>query len=102
MSALTQAEIQQALSALPGWALVEGRIGKTYGFASYADGAAFAFRVTLLAEKTDHHPDALTIAWKEVWVAYVTHSQGGITPKDLEAARAVEQLYAAFQPSSAS
>ena len=97
MSALTQAQIQQALSALPGWALVEGRIEKTYSFASYADGVAFAFRVTLLAEKTDHHPDALTIAWKEVRVAYVTHSQGGVTPKDLEAAKALDELYTPFK-----
>ncbi|MER3479377.1 MAG: 4a-hydroxytetrahydrobiopterin dehydratase [Meiothermus sp.] len=96
MSALTQAEIQQALSALPGWALVEGRIEKSYRFAAYADGAAFAFRITLLAEKTDHHPDTLTIAWKEVRVAYVTHSQGGVTKKDLEAARALDELYTRF------
>ena len=93
---LSDQEIAQALAELPGWAVVSGRLEKTYTFASYADGAAFALRVALMAEKRDHHPDLLGIRWKKVLVAYVTHSQGGITSLDIEAARAVDAVYTKF------
>ena len=83
--------------APPGWREVAGRLEKTFTFSSYADGVAFAMRVALDAEKHDHHPDELAILWKQVRVAYVTHSAGGITEKDLEAARRVEG-YAAGWP----
>ncbi|RIH81131.1 putative pterin-4-alpha-carbinolamine dehydratase [Calidithermus terrae] len=93
---LSEEEITQALEALPGWAVVGGRLEKTYAFSSYADGAAFAFRVALMAEKRDHHPDLLGIGWKKVQVAYVTHSKGGITALDLEAAKAADAVYTKF------
>jgi 4a-hydroxytetrahydrobiopterin dehydratase len=93
---LSDQEIVQALAELPGWAVASGRLEKTYTFTSYADGAAFALRIALLAEKKDHHPDMLGIGWKKVWVAYVTHSQGGITSLDIEAARATDAVYTKF------
>ncbi len=86
--------MERQIKAPPGWQEVAGRLEKTFTFSSYADGVAFAMRVALDAEKHDHHPDELAILWKTVRVAYVTHSAGGITDKDLEAARRVES-YAA-------
>jgi 4a-hydroxytetrahydrobiopterin dehydratase len=84
---------EQISAALPeGWSGNAGGITREFGFASYADGAAFALRVALLAERDDHHPDALTIGWKKVRVTYVTHSAGGVTELDLRAARAVNAL----------
>jgi 4a-hydroxytetrahydrobiopterin dehydratase len=93
---LSEQEIAQALGELPGWAVVNGKLEKTYAFASYGDGVAFALRVALLAEKKDHHPDLLGIGWKKVRVTYVTHSQGGITSLDIEAARAADAVYTKF------
>ncbi|RIH83197.1 putative pterin-4-alpha-carbinolamine dehydratase [Meiothermus luteus] len=89
---LSETEIQQGLARLPGWAVVEGRLEKTFSFRSYPEGVAFAVRVALLAERSDHHPDSLEIMWRKVRVAYVTHSAGGITRLDLEAAAQVEAL----------
>ena len=86
--------MERQIKAPPGWQEVAGRLEKAFTFSSYADGVAFAMRVALDAEKHDHHPDELAILWKKVRVAYVTHSAGGITDKDLEAARRVES-YAA-------
>ncbi len=82
------------LSQLPGWRLLGGRIVKTYPFASYAEGVAFAVRVALDAERHDHHPDEVAILWKKVRVAYVTHSAGGVTEKDLAAAARIEAFSA--------
>ncbi len=88
--------MEHRAKAPPGWREVTGRLEKTFSFSSYADGAAFAMRVALDAEKHDHHPDELAILWKQVRVAYVTHSAAGITDKDLVAARRVEDYAAGW------
>ncbi|MCS7067460.1 MAG: 4a-hydroxytetrahydrobiopterin dehydratase [Meiothermus sp.] len=89
---LNNEEVRTALQDLPGWALKEGRIEKTFVFDTYAEGVAFAVKVALQAEKADHHPDSLEIMWGMVRVAYVTHSAGGITRLDLEAAAKTDTL----------
>ena len=89
---LSEAEVQAGLQDLPGWALVDGRVEKTFSFATYAEGVAFAVKVAMAAEKADHHPDDLSIGWCKVRVAYVTHSVGGVTRLDLEAAAKVDGL----------
>jgi 4a-hydroxytetrahydrobiopterin dehydratase len=91
--------MDKGLKTPPGWREVDGRLVKVFSFVSYADGVAFAMRVALDAEKHDHHPDELAILWKKVRVAYVTHSAGGITEKDLEAAFRVEGYLAGPSPS---
>ncbi|MCX8087651.1 MAG: 4a-hydroxytetrahydrobiopterin dehydratase [Meiothermus ruber] len=89
---LGENEVASALQRLPGWQLVQGRVEKTFAFDTYAQGVAFAVKVALLAEKTNHHPDSLEIMWNKVKVAYVTHSAGGVTHLDLEAAALVDTL----------
>ncbi len=89
---LTEAQIQAGLQDLPGWQLKDGRVEKTFTFDTYADGVAFAVKAALAAEKADHHPDSLEIGWCKVKVAYVTHSAGGITQLDLDAAAKVDTL----------
>lgn len=71
-----------------GWEGDEHGIEREFTFGSDAAGVAFALRVALHAEQTDHHPDLL-IAWRKVRVRDVTHSAGGVTEKDLSAARSV-------------
>jgi 4a-hydroxytetrahydrobiopterin dehydratase len=46
--------------------------------------------IGFFAEAADHHPD-LKVSWGSVEVALNTHSAGGITEKDFELARLVEQ-----------
>lgn len=89
---LSEEEIRNGLQDLPQWALVGGRIEKTFTFDTYAEGVAFAVKVALHAEKADHHPDSLEIMWRKVRVAYVTHSAGGVTSLDLEAAAQIDAL----------
>jgi 4a-hydroxytetrahydrobiopterin dehydratase len=45
----------------------------------------FVTRVALAAEKADHHPD-IDIRWNKVTLTLSTHSEGGITTKDLDLA----------------
>jgi 4a-hydroxytetrahydrobiopterin dehydratase len=90
---LSDTELQAELERTPGWAVVDGQLTRGFTFDAYSGGAAFAMRVMMLAEKLDHHPDALTIGWKRVTVAFVTHSAGGLTLLDFDAARKVTALH---------
>jgi 4a-hydroxytetrahydrobiopterin dehydratase len=94
MNALSESEIQTRLSSLPEWIVINGLLARTFNCSSYAEGVAFALKVAMLAEKMDHHPDSLEIGWKKVRVAFVTHSAGGLTALDFDAAVKVSSLVA--------
>ena len=63
---LADAELTQALAALPGWAHVADRIAKTYRFANYHETLAFVNAVAWIAHRADHHPD-LSVHYMEEW-----------------------------------
>ena len=90
---LNEAERDAALAGLPGWRYDAGRdgIAKRFSFADF--GAAFAFmtRVALAAEKADHHPDWSNV-WNRVDILLSTHSEGGVTGKDIDLAQRIEAL----------
>lgn len=79
------------MSLLSGWNEVNGKVQKTFEFASYWDGVLFASSAARIAEEMDHHPDLL-ISYQRVTVAISTHDAGGITALDLEFARRTEEL----------
>lgn len=90
--ALSDSDITQALADLPGWSREDDVLTKTYPFASYLAGVAFASAVGVVSEGLDHHPD-LDIRWRKVTVRFSTHDAGNkITQKDVDAAAAVEAL----------
>jgi 4a-hydroxytetrahydrobiopterin dehydratase len=89
---LTDADITQRLSKLPGWERSGDTIKKTFKLDTYLAGLAFASTVGTIAEGLDHHPDIL-IGWRKVTVTFSTHSSGNkITHKDVDAADAIEAL----------
>ena len=59
MRALSVAELEAAMRDLPGWAVEDAALARSFEFPTYADGVAFALKVALLAERGDHHPDLL-------------------------------------------
>ena len=94
MSALSDIEIQRALGALPGWSRKGDTLTKSYHFATFPAGIAFIARVAEIAESIAHHPD-IDIRYTRVAFVLTTHDAGGITAKDLELAKAIEELAAA-------
>ena len=91
MAKLPDDEIERGLVALAGWARDGDQIRKSYELPSFPDAIAFVTRVGFLAEAADHHPD-LDIRWRTVHVALSTHTDGGITDKDLSLAAEIEQI----------
>lgn len=90
---LDQDALTEALKALSGWkATFDGAaIHKTFSFANFRKGFAFAAEIALLAEGMNHHPD-LTIEYKAVMVRLTTHDKGGVTDKDIKLAQLIEKI----------
>ena len=91
MATLADEEIATALEGLPGWERDGDQIAKQYRFGGFPDAVAFVVRISYAAEAADHHPD-IDIRYNKVTVALSTHSEGGITAKDVDLARTVEGL----------
>jgi 4a-hydroxytetrahydrobiopterin dehydratase len=86
MPLLTDSQIDDALRTLPGWAREGSAIVRQFEFASFPDAVAFVNRLVPHAEAADHHPDLL-VSYRRVTVRWSTHSDGGITEKDVAGAR---------------
>lgn len=95
MARLTSAEVESALKALPGWEREGEAIRRKFTFAGFPDAVAFVVRVGFSAEAVDHHPDML-VNYKRVTLTYSTHSEGGLTQKDVDGARAADTIAGAM------
>lgn len=88
---LTDADIQQRLPALNGWAVENGVLTKTYAFPDFVRAMAFVNAVADAAEAAQHHPD-IDIRYSKVTLGLVTHDSGGITDKDFALAEQAEAV----------
>jgi 4a-hydroxytetrahydrobiopterin dehydratase len=88
----TAEEIEARLrSELPHWRYENGWIRRTYRTASWKGTLMAINAVGHLAEAAWHHPDiSASYAWLEVKLQ--THTAKGITDKDFELARKIEEF----------
>jgi len=91
MGKLGAEEARRRISELSGWSLDGEVISRQFTFSGFPDAIAFVVRLGFAAEAADHHPD-LAINYKRVKVSYSTHSEGGLTDKDFEGARAATAI----------
>ncbi len=86
-------EVAAALAAPdgPDWELVGGKLVKVVRCASFPGALDFVGEVGRLAEEANHHPD-IDIRYRTVTLALITHDSGGITRRDLELARAIDDV----------
>jgi 4a-hydroxytetrahydrobiopterin dehydratase len=88
---LNETDVQQKLSGLPKWSLVDNGLVRTENFPKYMDALDFVYALGHESENNDHHPD-ITMNFKKVTVRYSTHSAGGITDLDVKMAKIAETL----------
>ena len=91
---LTADEIAAGLAGLDGWSGGPSRIIRTASLPTFLGAIAVVDRVAAVAEAADHHPD-IDIRWRTLTFACTTHSAGGVTAKDLELARRIDEIVAA-------
>jgi len=93
MALLTDDQVNASLPELDGWELADGALRRSVKFGSFLAGIDAVRRVAERAEAADHHPD-IDIRWRTVTFALVTHSEGGITDKDVAMAGEINRLLA--------
>jgi len=94
MAVLPDGEIIERLAAIPGWGYRDKAISKQFKFTTFMDGIRFVNRIAEYAEATDHHPD-MTINYTRITFRCSTHSEGGVTDKDLRLAGEIERTFRA-------
>jgi 4a-hydroxytetrahydrobiopterin dehydratase len=87
---LSDLEIRRALATLPAWSRKGEALNKTYSFARFADGIRFVNQVAELADSMNHHPD-IDVRYTNITFSLSSHDAGGITQRDLDLAKAIEQ-----------
>jgi len=88
---LTPDEITAALPGLPEWSGGAEGISRTVTLPTFRDAVAAIVSIADVAEEMDHHPD-IDLRWRTLHLTLVTHSAGGLTELDLEAARRIDAL----------
>lgn len=89
MAKLSHEEVRTALERLPGWRREGDTISRTYELPDFRTALAFVVFVGELAEQAGHHPD-VELGWGKVRLALSTHSEGGLTKKDVELAARID------------
>jgi len=96
VAALSKVEIQQKLKEMQGWSHMGKSLHKKYTLKSFMPAINLVNKIAAVAEKEQHHPD-ITINYNILAISLSTHSEGGVTQKDFDLARQIDQL--ASEPS---
>lgn len=88
----TDEEVEARLKEeLPNWYLEKGWIRRKYKTSSWKSTLMVVNTVGHLAEAAFHHPD-LTVSYAFVIVKLTNHAAKGITDKDFELAKKIEEV----------
>ena len=94
MATLPQDQIDAALAGeLSAWHQHGDAITREVRASSFLEGITMVQRVAEVAEGMDHHPD-IDIRYTTLTFTLSTHSEGGVTTKDLDLAGRIDQLVA--------
>ena len=76
-----------------GWALsADGKaLERSFRFKDFSEAFGLLTRVAMYAEKHDHHPE-FTNVWNRVDFRLTTHDTGGVTGRDIDLAKAINEL----------
>ena len=85
-----EAEIGERLKQLPGWYYEDKWIRRVYKTDGWPTTLMLVSAIGYVAEAAYHHPD-LSVTWGRVIVKLQNHAAGGITDKDFELARKIDE-----------
>lgn len=89
MAKLSASELESALGGLKDWRREGNEITKEFTLKDFVAAMAFVNKVADLAEAEQHHPD-IDIRYNHVKLVLSTHSEGGVTQKDVDMAKKIE------------
>lgn len=88
---LSADEANSKLSEVPGWAISDGALARSFPFENYMDGVRMLHHIAELAEALNHHPD-MTLVYRRLDVELSTHDSAGLTAYDFEMAKRINAL----------
>ncbi|UYM06210.1 4a-hydroxytetrahydrobiopterin dehydratase [Solicola gregarius] len=88
---LSSEQLHNAMAEHPHWEVREGKLVRSVQASSFPKAIQLVDAVAERAEAVQHHPD-IDIRWTTVTFALTTHSEGGITAKDVEMAAQIDEL----------
>ena len=91
MKPYTPEELDAELRRLPDWISTDFAIHRAWTFPTFRAAMQFVNAVAEQAEAHNHHPD-IEIHHREVSLSLWTHTLSGVTPRDIELARAINRL----------
>jgi 4a-hydroxytetrahydrobiopterin dehydratase len=92
MTLLSESEITDFLDDHPEWSRSGYLISRTFEFPDFVESIGFVAEVAVFAEKANHHPD-IDIRWNKVTLRLSTHSEGGLTNKDVDLAGRFDTIF---------
>ena len=96
MQKLSEAEIESALKQLPGWSLAQGKLHREFKFPDFVHAFGFMATAAIAIEKRNHHPEWFNV-YNRVVVDLTTHDASGITTKDVDLAKLLDDLSSKLQ-----
>ena len=87
MPVLSDDDVEAALQGLPGWLRDDKVLAATIKRKDWRDALALVNQIGEEAERRDHHPDVCITGYRTVTVRLTTHSEGGVTRRDVNLAR---------------
>jgi 4a-hydroxytetrahydrobiopterin dehydratase len=94
MAALDDDAIDVALGELPDWERDGEVLVRVVKRRDWLAAIALVDAVAAEADRRDHHPDLCVTGYRTVTFRLTTHSAGGITLRDFDMARAIDELAA--------
>ncbi len=94
MLAILEGEARQLeLELVSDWEDVQDKNGivRRFKFANFVEAFGFMSRVAILSEKANHHPEWSNV-YSNVEIYLTTHDAGGLTQKDIDLAKQIDQL----------
>jgi 4a-hydroxytetrahydrobiopterin dehydratase len=91
MPRLDDPAIEEALAGLPGWTRDGDELVRTVQVRDWRAAIALVNTVAAEADRRDHHPDICVTDYRDVTFRLTTHSEGGITGRDVALAEAIDR-----------
>ncbi|MEA2495861.1 MAG: 4a-hydroxytetrahydrobiopterin dehydratase [Thermoleophilaceae bacterium] len=92
MSVLSDEDVQAKLGELgDGWEKYGNSLRREFKFDDFTGAVDFVNKLTPVANKLNHHPDVF-LSWGLARISLISHSEHGITEKDFELAKKLDEL----------
>lgn len=91
MKSLTKESIREELLNVADWQFNDKAIEKKFVFKNFTQALGFIVQVGVVSEKSNHHPELFNV-YNKVTIRLTTHDANGVTMKDFDLAKAINDL----------